>query len=97
MKRYLYFFTNKYLLVLVLFFVWIIFFDQNNLIYRLQNEIELYSLKQDKQYYEEEIKNTHQMKEELFSNEEKLEKFAREKYKMKKDDEEIFIILPDED
>jgi len=86
-------FRNKYLIALVVFLLWILFFDQNNLIERFQHRKELKSLQEDKIYYKEKIiQNTEKLKE-LKTNNENLEKFAREQYLMKKDNEDIFVIV----
>ena len=86
---------NKYTLSLILFFTWILFFDQNNLIDRISNIKQLHQLQNDRIYYLEKInKDTERLKE-LKSNSENLEKFAREQYLMKKPNEDIFIIVED--
>lgn len=55
--------------------------------------MELKSLEDEKTFYQEEIKQTNKDLYELQSNLKSLEKFAREKYLMKKDNEEIFVIV----
>ena len=68
-------------------------FDKNNLIER-QDDIKVRNqLIKDKKYYQEQIENDRQRINELMSNKENLEKFAREQYLMKKENEEIFMIL----
>jgi cell division protein DivIC len=66
-------------------------FDTNNIF----NQYQLYKSKQDylkqKKYYYKEIEKIKEENEALFGNDEKLEKFAREKYLMKKDSETIFV------
>jgi cell division protein FtsB len=88
--------TNKYLLVGLAFAVWMLFFDRNNLLLQYQRKQEQAELIDKKAYYEREIEQIRQDKEELFSTNEKLEKFAREKYHMKKPQEDIFIIVEKE-
>jgi len=83
---------NKYSLTLILFFVWIVFFDSNNLIERAINLRQIHQLEKDKMFYEEKIKDDRAKLEELESNPANLEKFAREHYLMKKDNEDIFVI-----
>jgi len=82
---------NKYSLSLILFFVWIIFFDSNNLIERTFNLKKVHQLEKDKMFYEEKIKDDYAKLKELESNPANLEKFAREHYLMKKDNEDVFI------
>ncbi|CAG0975751.1 MAG: septum formation initiator family protein [Bacteroidetes bacterium] len=84
---------NKYILSGLIFFIWILFFDQNNLVTQFSYRNELNKLLEDKQYYIQEIKQTLDHLNELTSNTKTLEKFARENYLMKKDDEEVFIIV----
>lgn len=88
-------FKNKYTLSLILFFSWIFFFDQNNLIDRFYNLRQLHQLEEDRYYYLEKIKLDTERLKELKSNSENLEKFAREQYLMKKPNEDIFIIEKD--
>jgi len=83
---------NKYSLSLIAFFVWIIFFDGNNLIERTFNLRKMHQLENDKIFYEEKIKDDRAKLEELESNPSNLEKYAREQFLMKKDNEDIFII-----
>lgn len=84
---------NKYILSGLIFFIWILFFDQNNLVTQFSYRNELNKLLEDKQYYIQEIKQTLINLNELSSNPKTLEKFARENYLMKKDDEDVFIIV----
>ncbi|MHB1920696.1 MAG: FtsB family cell division protein [Chitinophagaceae bacterium] len=83
---------NKYLTAGLVFLVWIIFFDKNDLITQLHYRSELKGLQEKKAYYEQEIAKTELDRQALISSPEALEKFAREKYLMKKPDEDLFII-----
>ena len=85
-------FRNKYSFTLILFFVWVMFFDSNNLIERALQMKQMHQLEKDKFFYEEKIKDDRAKLEELESSPANLEKFAREQYLMKKDNEDIFII-----
>ena len=82
---------NKYVLTIVVFVVWIAFFDQNNFFTQYDFIKELNSLEKDKAFFIEELGNTRQELNDLTTNPITLEKFAREKYFMKKDNEEIFV------
>jgi cell division protein FtsB len=84
---------NKYIITLLAFIIWISFFDQNDLISQYKWRRELYNLEKDKEFYMKEIKQTKVNLDELITDNKKLEKFAREKYLMKKDDEDIFVIV----
>jgi cell division protein DivIC len=84
---------NKYILASVFFIVWVGFFDQNNLFERFQNMRELKKLSEDKEYYQSKISEESERLKELKTNKENLEKFAREQYLMKRDNEDVFIIV----
>lgn len=86
-------FSKKYLLASVIFIIWLILFDGNNLIDRISALRKLHQLEMDKKYYTEKIKSDLKKLEELKTNNDNLEKFAREQYLMKKDNEEIFVII----
>jgi cell division protein FtsB len=83
---------NKYSLSLFIFFVWVVFFDSNNLIERAINLRQMHQLEKDKIFYEEKIRDDRARLEELESNPANLEKFAREHYLMKNDGEDVFVI-----
>jgi len=91
--RILPYLRNKYLLTLVLVFLWLSFFDRNNFIERFRMVKEVRQLKNDCEYYKERIVNDSARLVELHSSPEMLEKYAREQYLMKKDNEEIFVIV----
>lgn len=94
-KKLLPLFNNKYYLSLAIFFVWMMFLDRNDLISQYSYRRQLSQLETDKLYYQEEILKVKSDLEELSSNQKKLEKFAREKYLMKRDNEDIFLIEED--
>ncbi len=83
---------NKYFITSVIYLLWILFFNDYNLIFQWQKSKELADLKAKKTYFIKEIAQVNQDKKDLFSNTESLEKFAREKYYMKKDNEDIYLI-----
>ena len=85
-------FRNFYVLGAAGFFVWMLLLDSNNLIARYQLSSKLNSLENEKTYYEEKIVEVRKDHNELFGNQESIEKFAREKYLMKKQNEDIFVI-----
>lgn len=92
-NKFIYLFKNKFIALSIIFVVWILFFDENNIFYRFKLSDKLNDLKEQKQYFEKEIKNTQFEIDEIMGDPEKLVKFAREKYLMKKDNEDIFIII----
>ena len=93
MKRLLYLFKNKYFLVTVAFLVWMTFFDRNDLFSQYQYHEQLSKLKQERDFYQKETAKVAKDLDELTSNPQKLEKFAREKYLMKKANEDVFVIV----
>ncbi|MCF8224585.1 MAG: septum formation initiator family protein [Bacteroidales bacterium] len=84
---------NKYVLTIGAFIVWILFFSQYNLLDRIHMAKSLRQLKDEKQYYKEQIKRDSTRLYELTTNDENLEKFAREQYYMKKKNEDLFVII----
>ncbi len=87
------FFRNKYILVTLAFLIWMLFFDNYNLFVRSEIRGELREVRQKKAYYEAQIEEVKTELNSLFGSEESLEKFAREKYYMKRADEDVFIIV----
>ncbi len=71
--------------------VWMTIFDSNNFIELIKLRSEIGDLKDKKTYYTTEIAMARKTQLELFSNTKNLEKFAREKYFMKRDNEDLFI------
>ncbi|MFI5160407.1 MAG: septum formation initiator family protein [Sphingobacteriales bacterium] len=93
MKRLLNLFRNKYFIVSLAFLVWMVFFDKNDLFSQYQYHHQLSKLKQERDFYQKETAKVHQDLDELTTNKEELEKFAREKYLMKRDNEDVFVIV----
>ncbi|HNY03382.1 MAG TPA: septum formation inhibitor [Bacteroidales bacterium] len=85
--------TNKYLLTTVAFVVWMVFFDSNNLLTRNKLQEKLDGLNVEKQFYLQEIKKDSIQMDRLLSDSSQLEKYAREHYLMKKDKEDVFLVI----
>jgi cell division protein FtsB len=85
-------FRNFYVVTGISFLVWMIFLDSNDLINRYRLSAKLRTLENEREYYQEKIKEVEKDREELMGTSALLEKFAREKYLMKKPSEDIFII-----
>ena len=83
-------FLNKYIVAAMAFLVWMIFFDQNKLTNQIKLSQEINELEKNREYYQEQIKVVKEARVDLNNN---LEKFAREKYFLKKKDEDVFIIV----
>ena len=84
---------NKYVLTSVLFVLWMLMFDQNNLNERRKNNRDYNQLLREQEYFRKKIEENRKRIQELKTNDDNLEKFAREQYLMKKDNEDIFIIV----
>jgi cell division protein FtsB len=92
------FLRNKYLLTLIIFIIWVLLLDSNNLVARYKEMKNLQKLKADREYYTKRIEEDRRKLYELKTDNQNLEKFAREQYRMKKPDEDLYIILtPQED
>ncbi len=85
---------NKFLIVGFIFIVWIIFFDANNLIDWVKVRRNVIEQNRQIQYYQKEIVIIDKKLNELNSNLDSLEKFAREQYYFKKSDEDIYVTAP---
>ncbi len=84
---------NKYIIATAVFCVWLLFFDDRDLVSQFRHNRELNKLEDSRDYYVEEIRKTTAELEKLKSDPSTLEKYAREKYRMKKDEEDLFIIV----
>ena len=84
---------NFYIVTGLIFLVWMLFLDSNDFLSRYKLTSKLRSLEGEKEYYLEKIKEVEKDREELMGTKELLEKFAREKYLMKKETEDIFIVV----
>jgi cell division protein DivIC len=85
-------FRNFYSVTILSFLIWMVFLDSNDLISRFKMSSKMRSLENEKEYYLEKISEVEKDRMELMTNKVLLEKFAREKYLMKKETEDIFII-----
>ena len=83
---------NKYLLTALVFIIWILFFDKNDLFTQRDRKNELTKLENSADYYQSEIEKTKKELADIQNNPAALEKFAREKFYLKRPNEEIFIV-----
>lgn len=93
MNRLLELIRNKYFLCVAAFVVWMLFFDRNDMIAQYEYRSQLNKLEEEKAFYTKEIASVKQDLNELSTNLSTAEKFAREKYFMKKDNEDVFVII----
>ncbi len=84
--------TNKYFIAAIFFIVWMLFIDQRDYFQQKERRDELQKLEQKKAYYQQEINKTRKELGDLQHSPAALEKYARERYLMKKDGEDIFIV-----
>ncbi|MCB0793807.1 MAG: septum formation initiator family protein [Flavobacteriales bacterium] len=88
---------NRYGLAAFLLFAWIVVFDEYDLWATLKLRRQLAKMRTEKVWYQEQIEQTREQLHELTSNKDLLEKFARERYLMKRDNEEIFVLVTESD
>jgi cell division protein FtsB len=93
MRRVFYFLRNKYTITVLFLGVWVTFFDKNDMFSQNELRHKLQDLQNEKDYYITQIAQNKNDLNELKTNPANLEKFAREKYLMKKDNEDIFVLV----
>lgn len=91
-KRWFKILTNKFALATLAFVVWMLFLDVNSYLIHHELNTEIKELEESIDHYETEIAHDKKKLEELTTDPEKLEKFAREEYWLKKENEEIYLI-----
>lgn len=94
LKRYI---GNKYILTLAVFFTWLIFFDNANIVDWLNKMNDIKNKQNEKKYYQKEIERIDASIKELDENNESLEKYARENLYFKNEDEDVYIIEEESD
>lgn len=87
------FIKSFYFLFSLGFVIWMLFLDTNDLGSQIMLTRKLNALEKEKEFYQEKIDQVEKDRKELLSNDELLEKFAREKYLMKKPDEDVYVII----
>jgi len=83
---------NKFFIAFAAFTIWMLFFDERDVFTMSHHRQELRALQQSKKYYTEQINKERAELESLKNNPATLEKYAREKYYMKRDNEDIYLI-----
>jgi cell division protein FtsB len=87
--------TNKYLISTIVLSIWVVFFDKNDLLTQLDFSKQLNELEKERQYYLLEIESNKNKLVELQTNSANIEKFAREQYLMRKEGEDVFVVVHD--
>ena len=86
-------FKNFYFISGLLFLIWMLFFDSNDLITQMKLSSKQKELENAKTFYEDKIVEVKNDREALLNDEKLLEKLAREKYLMKKESEDLYIVV----
>ena len=84
---------NKYALAFGIFLLWMTFVDTNTFVSQIKMQNQIEQKEQLKAYYETETNKLNESLDNLLNDNETLEKFAREEYLMKRDNEDVFVIL----
>jgi cell division protein DivIC len=84
---------NFYFIAGMMFLFWMLFLDSNDLYTQYKLKGQLNNLKGEKEFYQQKIEEVKQEREQLLTDTEALEKFAREKYLMKKESEDLYVIV----
>lgn len=77
----------------MLFVFWMLFLDSNDFYTQYKLNKKLHALENEKAYFLQKIEEVQNEREQLLTNEEMLEKFAREKYLMKKEKEDLYVVV----
>ncbi len=93
MKKLLKYSGNFYVLATLFFLFWMLFIDSNNLVNHFRQNQKLGQLEDQRDFYLDKKEKINAERQELMSNTELLEKFARERYLMKKPTEDLYVVL----
>lgn len=83
---------NKYLLTITVFAGWMLFFDKNDVFTLMQRRRELAEIEESKTYFSQKIDQSKKFSKDIQSDAAAIEKFARERYHMKRENEDLFLI-----
>jgi cell division protein DivIC len=84
---------NFYWLTGLCLLVWLVFFDTNSLVSQVRMWWDLRELEQQRDYYKEQLALIRQQRHAVLGTPQLLEKYARERYLMKKPTEEVFVLV----
>ena len=93
MGKFLKYSKNFYFVFTLLFILWMLFIDSNDFVSQFKLGSKLSELKKQKEFYQEKKEVIKADREELMSNNDLLEKFARERYLMKRKTEDLYVIV----
>ncbi len=84
---------NKYFITAFSFLIWLSFFDRNDFITQHSYRSKLHQLEKERDYYISEIGKNKAEVSDLLNNPKNLERYAREKHRMKRDNEDVFVLV----
>lgn len=84
---------NRYILTVVALITWLLFFDKNDFFTQYELIEKCRKLEKERAYYITEIESNKAALYDLKNNKQSLERFSREKYLMKRDDEDVFVLV----
>lgn len=93
MGKYLKYTKNFYFVFTLFFVIWMVFIDSNDIFSQFKLSSKLSELQKQKEFYLDKKIKIQEDREELMSNSEMLEKFARERYLMKKKSEDLYVVV----
>jgi len=93
MGKYLKYTKNFYVIFTLFFIVWMVFIDSNDFVSHFKLHSKVKELEKQKEFYLERKVKIQEDREELMSNYELLEKFARERYLMKREAEDLYVVV----
>ncbi|MCU0423079.1 MAG: septum formation initiator family protein [Bacteroidia bacterium] len=85
--------TNKYIIATLAFILMLFLSDRNSILDQYKLRKQLNKAQEEHEFFKQKIEEAKKQKEELFTSNKNLEKFAREKYLMKKEDEDVFVFV----
>jgi hypothetical protein len=93
MSKYIKYTKNFYFVFTLFFLAWMVFMDSNDIFSQFKLKSKLNELEKQKEFYLERKEKIQEDREELMGNYEMLEKFARERYLMKRKTEDLYVVV----
>ena len=96
-KKWFTWLVNKYAVIIILFMVWMIFFDDASLLQHIRIDKGINELKVDREFYNKQLSEVKTELKGVKEDPDAIEKIARERFYMKKDNEDIFVIVEEKE
>lgn len=93
MERLLSVIRNKFIIATVAFAVWMLFFDRHDVTTQYGYYSELKDLEAQRDFYVSEMERINKTVSDIHTNPEEVQRIARERYQMKKDNEDVFVVI----